>query len=304
MSSTARADAAALTVRRSNRLGAAHLGAHVVVLALTGATVRWSWGRWWMVAPLIAHGVVLCALFCAAHECVHRTAFRARRANDLVASACGLVLLLPSRWFRLFHAAHHRSTHDPARDPELAGSKPTTRPGIVLHAAGLSYWRAMAGVLIALALGRVDAAFVPEGHRRRVVAQARGMLPVYALVAGASVATRSWLAVQLWLVPVLVGQPFLRAFLLAEHTGCPHVPDVLASTRTPLPPGLVRRLTWNMSFHAEHHSRPHVPFHQLAQLHRELAPRLLVVDHGYARSYAIRQRERWRAAGRSAAPAL
>ena len=304
MSSTAGADAATLVARRSNRRGAVHLGAHVAVAVITGAALRRSWGHWWMVGPLVAHGVVLCALFCATHECVHRTAFRSRRANDLVAAGCGLVLVLPSRWFRLFHAAHHRYTHDRARDPELAGSKATTRPGIVLHAAGLSYWRAMAGVVIALAFGRVDAAFVPAGHRRRVVAQARGMLLVYALVTGASVATRSWLAVQLWLVPVLVGQPFLRAFLLAEHTGCPHVPDVLASTRTTLTNGLVRRLTWNMSFHAEHHARPNVPFHQLGELHRELAPRLLVVDRGYARSYVARQRRRWLAAGRTAAQAL
>ena len=57
-----------------------------------------------------------------------------------------------------------------------------------------------------------------------------------------SASTRCWrsprcsrgsdLLVALWLAPALLGQPFLRMVLLAEHTGCPLVPEMLRNART------------------------------------------------------------------------
>ena len=282
-----------ITARRSDASGARRLSAHLGLLIATGTWVLMSWATPWLAAAVVIHGVALSALFCAAHESVHRTAFRSRCINDIVASACGVALLLPSRWFRLFHAAHHRYTQDPARDPELAGWKPATGVGIVLHASGLLYWWAMAGVIVTLSLGRADVTFLPPGHRRRVIAQARAYLVVYTLLLIASIAGRSLLAVQLWLLPAVVGQPFLRAFLLAEHTGCPQVRDVLASTRTTNTNGLVRLITWNMSFHAEHHVQPQVPFHQLPALHRAIGSQVHVIGRGYVRTYISLQRSRW-----------
>jgi hypothetical protein len=38
-----------------------------------------------------------------------------------------------------------------------------------------------------------------------------------------------------WIVPALLGQPWLRLFLLAEHAGCPQVRDMLANSRTTYP---------------------------------------------------------------------
>ncbi|NCA18081.1 MAG: hypothetical protein EBS90_13755, partial [Betaproteobacteria bacterium] len=35
-----------------------------------------------------------------------------------------------------------------------------------------------------------------------------------------------------WLLPLVVGQPFLRFWLLAEHTGCSYGPDGTTNTRT------------------------------------------------------------------------
>lgn len=278
---------------RADGPGLRRLAAHAALLGLSAALTLQTWGTPRALPALLLHGVVLSALFCAAHESVHRTAFRTRALNDAVASICGLLLLLPSRWFRLFHAAHHRYTQDPERDPELAGWKPATRIGIVLHATGLLYWWVMARTIVSLALGRADQSFLPLGHRARVVAQARGYLVVYAAVAGLSIASGSLLAVQLWIIPALLGQPFLRAFLLAEHTGCPQVPDVLASTRTTRTNTAVRLLTWNMPFHAEHHSRPQVPFHQLPDLHQEIGGRVQVIGRGYVRTYIALQRSRW-----------
>ena len=73
-----------------------------------------------------------------------------------------------------------------------------------------------------------------------------------------------------WIVPVLFGQPVLRLYLMAEHTGCPLVPDMLANSRTTLSNAAVRFIAWNMPYHAEHHAYPSVPFHHLPGLHRLL----------------------------------
>lgn len=266
------------------------------MLAVTGLAVMRTWGTAWMVLAVPAHGVVLSALFCATHECLHRTAFRSRHVNDIVAVVAGAPLLLPSRWFRLFHAAHHRSTQDPALDPELRGRRPLTRTGIVGHALGLHYWWSMLGVLASLARGRTDGAYVPVAHAPAVVREARLLAVAYAVVAASSVALRSPLALQLWIVPALAGQPFLRAFLLAEHGGRPEVPDMTANTRTTLTNPAVRWLTWNMPFHTEHHTRPNVPFHALPGLHATMAGELQVIGRGYVRTYLELQRQRWRSA--------
>lgn len=47
----------------------------------------------------------------------------------------------------------------------------------------------------------------------------------------------------------MIGQVFLRNYLLAEHTGCPNEGDVYAITRTILFNRWVRFFSWNMPFH-------------------------------------------------------
>ena len=152
---------------RSDARGLLHLAGHLGALTVTGlCIVRW-WGSVWVVPLVFAHGFVLVFLFSAAHECVHRTAFRTRRLNDVVAWAVGVLLLLPSRWFRLFHAAHHRFTQESGKDPELDGWKPPSRVGIVVQQSGLLYWKAMGSVVAGLICGRAGGPVVTEGSPRR-----------------------------------------------------------------------------------------------------------------------------------------
>src|SRR3546814_7969873 len=105
--------------------------------------------------------------------------------------------------------------------------------------------------------------FVPAALRPALVRGARLQLAGYALLALASLAAGSGLLLWLWVVPVLLGQPFLRLYLLAEHSGCPEVPDMLANSRTTLTNPLLRALCWNMNLHSAHHANPAVPFHAL-----------------------------------------
>ncbi|WP_119458437.1 fatty acid desaturase family protein [Rhodospirillaceae bacterium SYSU D60014] len=275
-----RAKLRALAVR-SDRRGLLQLAGHGAALAGTACLLGYALGSWWVVPAIVLHGIVLTFLFAPLHEAVHRTAFGSRWLNDAVAWVCGALLVLPPDYFRYFHFAHHRHTQDPARDPELASPKPATFGGWLLHVSGLPFWRAQVGGLIRRALGRTPEPFLPPRAAARVVREARLLLAIYAGIATVAAVSGSTAPLIYWIVPALVGQPFLRLFLLAEHTGCPLSADMLANTRTTLTTGIVRFFTWNMPFHAEHHAFPALPFHALPAAHREVRLDLKVIAPGY-----------------------
>lgn len=267
---------------RSDAAGLARLGAHAALLAATGTAIAISAGGAWLVPALLCHGVVQVALFAPLHECTHRTAFRSRRLNDWGARVLGAIHVLPAGFFRHFHLAHHRFTQDPARDPELAGPKPQSRAAYLVHASGLPYWRDRVAELVRHACGRVDETFVAERGRAHVTREARIHLALYAGVAALSLGLGWSGPLLLWLLPALLGQPFLRLYLLAEHGLCPQDGGPLATTRSVATRAPLRLLMWNMPYHAEHHAYPNVPSQALPALHARLAGRLEVAAPGYA----------------------
>lgn len=247
---------------RSNGPGLRHLAEHGLLLGATGAGCLMADGGLLAVAMLV-HGVLLVFLFPPLHECIHRTAFRTVWINKAVADFCGFVLVLPPRWFTAFHMAHHRFTQDPDRDPELASPKPTTLSGYLFVLTGLEYWYRMTRGLLGRAIGRAPGAFLDSRSRRRSIVEARIYLALYATVAIVSALTDPRPVLVLWIGPALLGQPFLRAYLLSEHWGCPSVADMWANTRSVVSIAPIRWLAWNMPYHAEHHANPGIPFHAL-----------------------------------------
>jgi fatty acid desaturase len=224
---------------------------------------------------------MLVFLFAPLHESIHRTAFRRGWLNAVVAWLAAVPLLLPPTYFRTFHLAHHRHTQDPERDPELAGGKPETVGQYLWYVSGVPYWRERIATTLTQAVGHADAFFLPKRKRARVAREARVLLGIVAVVVGASVLARSWAMVWLWVLPALLGQPFLRAYLLAEHTGCPFVSEMWRNTRTTPSIAPVRWLAWNMPYHAEHHAYPAVPFHRLPEAHRYMRSGLAYVTSDY-----------------------
>lgn len=269
-------------LQRSNAHGLAQLAVHAGAIVATGGAIALTRGSWWVAPFVLAHGIALIFLFTPLHETIHRTAFRSRWLNDIVAWVTGFVILLPPEWFRQFHFAHHRWTQDPARDPELSPPKPATIRAWLWYATGYSYWVELTKGFFTHAIGKVDEPYVSTRTKPAVVKEARCYLLAYGAVFGvAAFAGRLDLLLWYWVLPVLVGQPFLRFYLLAEHTGCELSSDMLRNTRTTVTNVVVRRLAWNMPYHAEHHAFPAVPFHALPRLHERLAPHLAVVATGY-----------------------
>ena len=268
--------------QRSDARGGLQLSTHLGLLVASGCLVWASRGHAWLVAALLLHGIVLCFLFCALHECVHRTAFDTQALNDSIAWVCGALLILPPNYFRLFHFAHHRYTQDRARDPELATAPPATLGAYLWRICGLLYWRERLQTTLRHALtARVTESFVPAAQAAVVVREARVLWICYLAIAALSLYLHSAAALIYWLVPAILGQPFLRLFLLAEHTGCAFDEDMLANTRTTYTNPAVLLLTWRMPYHAEHHSFPSVPFHALATLNALLPAAGRVTSRGY-----------------------
>ena len=267
--------------RRSDVRGLLRFGGHLLLLAGTTALLWASRDSLWLGPALLAQGIVIVFLFCAAHEAIHRTAFRTRALNDAVAWICGLAILLPPAHFRAFHLAHHRYTQDPARDPELAEPKPRSLGAYLRHLSGLAYWRGQIAALLRHAGGRVGETYVRRQDRGKVVREARLFLAVYAGVAGLSLWASSALAMLVWVVPILLGQPVLRAFLLAEHHGCPENGDMMLNSRTTRSNAVLRWLAWNMPFHGAHHAYPALPFFALPAAQKILSNRARTQASGY-----------------------
>ena len=265
--------------RPSDRAGLLHLAGHLGLLLVLGGLIVARVPLWPLL--LLPYGVALIFLFTLEHEATHATPFASGWMNMLAGHLTGLLLILPFQWFRLFHLAHHRHTNDPRHDPELATPKPEGWRAFALHVSGLPVWWAQLRQLVTNALGRTGADFVPDRARPRVRREARVMLAVYALALSSL-----WLSdmlLWLWIVPALIGQPFLRVYLLAEHGRCPTVANMFANSRTTLTNRLVRFVAWNMPYHAEHHAWPTVPFHALPRVHALARDHLQVTSRGYAR---------------------
>lgn len=264
--------------RRSDLAGLTHLALHLGLLTASSLWIGFALPLWPLLLPV--QGILLVFLFTLQHECTHKSPFQSPWLNEVVGHTIGALLLNPFIWFRYFHLAHHRFTNDPARDPELlAGAKPETWRAYIWYVSGPPYWIQMARQIVTSAMGRADAPYLPTRTLPRIAHEARLLLALYSLAGLSLLATP--LLFWLWILPVLIGQPVLRLYLLAEHGRCKHVANMLWNTRTTFTNRAVRFLAWNMPYHIEHHSFPAVPFHQLPALHRHMRDELGVTAPGY-----------------------
>ena len=268
---------------RSDAQGAWRTATHAGLLVVGALAISQSRGRWWLPAALLLQGLFLVSLFAVMHECVHASAFRTRRLNDIVGWLAGLGILFNATYYRHFHFAHHRYAQDPARDPELlTAPPPRSRADYWWRASALPYWKARVENLTRLSRGRFDGLqFLPPAVRPDIVRSVRIMLVVLAALTLASLALQSDALVWYWLLPLALALPLLRLYLLSEHTGCSEDDDGLTNTRTTLSVWPVRFLMWNLPYHAEHHLYPSIPFHRLPATHRWLRRHLAVVAPGY-----------------------
>jgi len=272
--------------QRSDARGLLRFAGHLFAIAVTAYLTHVAVSRGTVAAALVAMsalGFTLATMFAAMHESVHRTAFRSQVLNDSVGWFAGLLSFYNSTFYRPYHGWHHRFTQLEGQDPELDDPKPTSIPSYLLELSGLTWWLGKVKTHGTLALGRTQGyPFLTDATRARVVRSVRLQLAVYAAAIALSIVVGRPLFVIYWLAPLALGQPWLRAILLAEHTGCSLSDDALGNTRTTYTLWPVRFLMWEMPYHAEHHRYPALPFFALAEAHEGLGPELAHVErHGY-----------------------
>ena len=237
--------------------------------------------------PLRLLGLLLLGLglafgFCAMHECGHRTAFASRRLNDSVAWWAGVLSFYNADFYRRYHQWHHRYTHLVGLDPELEESPSITLASYLLELSAIPWWIGkVRGHWAGMRGDFADRPYIPTDAIPAVRRSIQLQMAVYGVLLLASIPAANGLLFWFWLLPLAVAQPLLRFVLLAEHGGCPFIPDGLHNTRTTLTLAPLRWLMWQMPFHAEHHLYPSLPFHALARAHALIAPRLEHGDRGY-----------------------
>jgi len=262
---------------RSDARGLRHLMMYCAVLGVMGSWIFFALPLWQIM--LIPHGILISFLFTLQHECTHNTPFKTLWLNSIMGHLIAFLLFQPFLWFRYFHLAHHKYTNIPGKDPELDGhEKPSSWGAFVRHLSTVDYWWAKVTTLIGNSVGPLTASYIPPRKRRALRAEAVLLIVAYGVVFAMAPTALLWL----WIVPLILGFPVLRLYLLAEHGRCPEVEDMFLNTRTTLTTRVVWFLAWNMPYHAEHHAMPSVPFHKLPVLHDMTAAHLGQVSDGYS----------------------
>jgi fatty acid desaturase len=254
---------------KSDLRGCVRLGGYLGAVLLSGVALAASWGTPWAVPVFMAHGILLNFLYAGQHELSHWTVFRTKGLNEFFGRLFGFLLFYPRDFDQVQHFAHHRFTQDWQRDGELARPR-FTLGSYVLWMLGPTYWYTRLRRIALFASGRVAEPYVPEGRRAGLVREARWHLAGYGVIAAVSVAARSPLALELWLLPMLAMKPVHQLQNTIEHLGMPHVEAITRNTRSTRTNALMRWVGWNMQYHTAHHAFPGVPCYQLPALHREI----------------------------------
>ncbi len=265
--------------QRLDTPGLVHLTLHWGLIISFGLVIYLGLPGWQLL--LIPQGILIVFLFTLLHESVHQTPFKTAWLNDLTARVSGFMVFLPSTWFKYFHFAHHRFTQIPGKDPELATAKPKTKLGYIKYISGIPTWVEHFKTLLKNAIGNCSEDFLPNNVEPRIVKEARLLLLAYALILSCSIFLGSTALFWIWIFPLLLGQPFLRFYLLAEHGLCPTAANMFENTRTTFTNRLVRFIAWNMPYHTEHHIYPTVPFHRLPNLHQIIQRELVHTEPSY-----------------------
>ena len=272
---------------RSDWAGLKQTAAHLALLVLGGAAILYTRGTWWVVLPLIAQAFFVNSLFGAMHESVHYGSFKTRWMADVLAFFSGAAILNNAGFYRHYHMAHHRYTQDPERDPELITSgTPRTWKNYLLRVSSIPFFVLRTRDILLFPFGfRGDVDYIHPSGWAEARRWARYLLAFYLLLLVGSIYFQTTAVLWVWLLPLAIGSPLLRLYLLTEHTLCPNSDDGFANTRTTVCNPVLRFLMWNLPFHAEHHLLPNIAFHNLPEAHQYLRPHLKYVARSYTQTH-------------------
>ena len=268
---------------RSDRPALLRLAGIVLLLGITSALIWVAYDSWWIVPAMFVQGIVIVHFFSLQHECVHYTAFRTRKLNDVLGNICGFAIILPNQQFRYEHCNHHTYTQLKGQDPELI-ELPISVLKYLWYISSIPYWHNKFLQIFRNAAGRLNAedrSFISKHEAPIIFREARVMLALYAAILLLCFVTGWFGPLWFWIIPLFMGEPVMRFIRLTEHVGRPNVDDMKENTRTSMVSWPSQFLSWNMNYHAEHHYAASVPFHALPKLHEKLQGYVYVEERGY-----------------------
>jgi len=229
--------------------------------------------EWYFHYPfLLFFGFIIFSLYAPFHESTHKTAFKTPWANKLCAWLTGLTYGYSPGMHEGFHFEHHRYTNQ-EKDPEKGFSLPDFQ--------GKTFFQILlAGVLgMLVPVHSLILSFVPVKYWDKFEAQWAPVKKRKAWQWECRLLSLIWISAFYFLSPnpplllnVLLGLfigRFIHGFItVTEHEGLKGSGHMLYRTRSVVSSKFYRWFWWNMNFHAEHHTWPSVPFHQLPKLHQ------------------------------------
>jgi fatty acid desaturase len=250
----------------SNARGAVQLLSHVGAVIIVGLLLWRLRDSFFWIAPLfLLQGVLLNFLYAGQHELSHWTVFRTAWLNEWAGRLIGFVVFYPRTFDQLQHIAHHRYTQDWQRDGELV-REPYALRSYLLWMSGITYWYTRWRRILRFSVGLVSEPYIAVARRPELVREARWHSAGYALIIVLSYLFHSWVAMVVWVAPMLAMKFVHQLQNTIEHLGLPHVDNVLINTRSTRTNAVMRWLGWQMQFHTAHHAFPGVPFHRLREL--------------------------------------
>ncbi|HET7503593.1 MAG TPA: fatty acid desaturase [Kofleriaceae bacterium] len=245
--------------------------AHLAVIAAASCAIAGGWIPYPLVPVLsLLIGASFAGLTFVGHETIHGGIVRGRTARWIVGWICFLPFTLSPRlwaaWHDRVHHANANLNEDPDMYPTLAEYHASGRIRFLIGAFSLGgrRWR---GVL-SLVLG-----FTVQSTHQLWTARRRGFLEprAFAIAVAETLASVAiWAAVAVlvgfvpfvfvFVVPLLVANAIVMAFILTNHNLSPRVEinDPLVSGLSVSAPAWVEWLTLRFGYHVEHHLLPAV----------------------------------------------
>ena len=261
-------------LQRNNISGITHLCMHLGLIFFSGILIYISTNILIKILVMTAHGSFIAFLYAGLHECIHKSAFKNKRLNEFVGYFIGFVLLRSFLNGRYRHMAHHTFTQHPEKDPDKVDF-PSNYFEYLKHVTSLSVWIRIIENLFRHSFGKINNSeknYIPESEIKSLVFESRMMLVGYILIMSLSIYFSSTFFLIYWLIPRILGEPFLRLVRMVEHTGKDETPDMINNTRTSFPSAFLKFLYWNMPYHIEHHLYASVPFYKLPKFHKLIKP--------------------------------
>ena len=251
------------------------------LLSCIWVVTAWQNEWWQIVLSQLSFGILCASIFACNHETVHRTAFKAAFLNRIAAAMCGFECIYASTAFKELHFTHHRHTHVPGMDPEISfGRKPIpsvlrTLPTYLAWCTGLPMFVFKIFMILCGCIGMPEPIrqfafpFIRREVRVRLMLESILIAITYSIIIYIAIFMNEgfWALI----VGQITGHLMLAGYLAAEHNGLPYEEtNILRKTRSMNCSKFIKTIMWNMTYHAEHHAYPAIPFHALPQLHELL----------------------------------